>query len=676
MNNNCSKEIENLNFSNLLQNKNLSEVNSPLVDSKIKINLSNPTNLTNPLLVIKKKSSKLLSTEESSSNLEQRLKNINNNRISICSDNDRRILSSSKSETSLINSRNIYSSNRLKQAYSNVNIFQEKSLINSNDNILSLRKQKYNLNSFRNIKNKKIIYSNNDYHSNSLIIRNQISLNDNKTDLNTIWEKVKNSKFFSPVEKKKRIDIRKFIPKYNYIKEVKELKLRDYDLKIKNERYKRMKELEISDHKTLDNTIQKLQNYKDSILKAFEEQYTTYVHNLNRQSEKEKINTMSIITEKCNIKKEINILETKINKLMDEKNNLIRWLYFQISLKEKIIHLPFYYKEIIENDVNLDNINKKLDKKNLLSEKNYLKIKNYKKIPVFKDIDEFYQNLSELENKTVFDFNNELKISNEVEELKNELENEDKLNKNEINENTISKCKDEAQKNIMINMFKKLEMEKMLIKELNKVKLHNNNLNIEYLNIKKYKYLIEDKKTDKEIYIFQSKPIINMEKNSITYENFPHTLFDAAKALYYLISQNHFKNAKNTVIIDCFYGKEKVILDILVYADLITTLLFNEKKECYKDEMLKEKYQMFEDENEKKNKVRNFNKQIKLQKNLAEEKTKKIGRKINKVYYKPYKPIDYEHYRKEKVKKKLKKQEIENRNRLKENDYEYFTYDD
>ena len=68
---------------------------------------------------------------------------------------------------------------------------------------------------------------------------------DNKTDLNTIWEKVKNSKFFSPVEKKKRIDIRKFIPKYNYIKEVKELKLRDYDLKIKNERYKRMKELEI-----------------------------------------------------------------------------------------------------------------------------------------------------------------------------------------------------------------------------------------------------------------------------------------------------------------------------------------------------------------------------------------------------------------------------------------------
>ena len=85
---------------------------------------------------------------------------------------------------------------------------------------------------------------------------------------------------------------------------------------------------------------------------------------------------------------------------------------------------------------------------------------------------------------------------------------------------------------------------------------------------------------------------------------------------------------------------------------------------------------MFEVENEKKNKVRNFNKQIKLQKNLAEEKTKKIGRKINKVYYKPYKPIDYEHYRKEKVKKKLKKQEIENRNRLKENDYEYFTYDD
>ena len=667
MSNDTIKEENDIfNASYIMQNniKKKSEDNSTLDGSKIIISLSNPTNLTNPLLIIQKKNSKFISTEESSLNLEQCLKN-------------NRIISSSKSDISLINSKN-NRTNRVKKSYSNVDIFQEKSLINSNENNKLSSKKPYNFNFFRSIKNKKIIYNNNkNFHSNSLIIPNQINLSNNKNnnnDLNPIWIKVKNSKFFSPIAKNKRTDIPKFISKYNYIKEVKELRLIDHDLKMKNERYKRMKELEISEHKTLDDTIQNIQNYKNS-LKAFEEQYIAYVHNLNRQSEKEKINLMSVFTDKYNMKKEIYKLETKINKLIDERNNLKRWLYFQIKLKEKIIHLPWYYKEIIENEVNLEALNKKFDKKNLLSEKNYLKIKNYKKNPAFKNFDEFDKNLDDLEKKTVFDFSNELKIVDEVGELKNELKNIDKLKLNEINEDTINKCKDEAQKNKMIDMLKNIEKQKTYIKELEKIKLHNDNLNAEYFNIKEYKYLIEDNKKNKDNSEFTSMPIINMEKNSITYENYPHTLFDAAKALYYLISQNHFKNIKNKVIIDSFYTKEKIILDILKYAEFVTNLLFDEKKECYKDEELKEKYKIFEAENEKKNKLRNFNKQLKIQKKLDEEKKKKIERKINKVYYKPYKLIDYEHYRKEKVKEKLKIKEIENRNKQKENDYEYFTYD-
>ena len=48
------------------------------------------------------------------------------------------------------------------------------------------------------------------------------------------------------------------------------------------------------------------------------------------------------------LKTEISIIETKILKVEHEKNMIIRWIFFQISLKEKKLILPIYYKYIIE----------------------------------------------------------------------------------------------------------------------------------------------------------------------------------------------------------------------------------------------------------------------------------------------------------------------------------------
>jgi hypothetical protein len=48
------------------------------------------------------------------------------------------------------------------------------------------------------------------------------------------------------------------------------------------------------------------------------------------------------------IKKEINQIETKIKKFEFEKNNIIKWIYFQILIKEKIYNLQYYYMTLIE----------------------------------------------------------------------------------------------------------------------------------------------------------------------------------------------------------------------------------------------------------------------------------------------------------------------------------------
>ena len=45
----------------------------------------------------------------------------------------------------------------------------------------------------------------------------------------------------------------------------------------------------------------------------------------------------------------MNKLNEKIKKKNVEKNVILKWIYFQIKIKEKILRIPSYYKEIIEH---------------------------------------------------------------------------------------------------------------------------------------------------------------------------------------------------------------------------------------------------------------------------------------------------------------------------------------
>ncbi len=72
------------------------------------------------------------------------------------------------------------------------------------------------------------------------------------------------------------------------------------------------------------------------------------IKELEIQKEIEKTLNTNLEEEILKLKNEISIIETKILKVEHEKNMIIRWIFFQISLKEKKLILPIYYKYIIE----------------------------------------------------------------------------------------------------------------------------------------------------------------------------------------------------------------------------------------------------------------------------------------------------------------------------------------
>lgn len=74
--------------------------------------------------------------------------------------------------------------------------------------------------------------------------------------------------------------------------------------------------------------------------------YIKYIIDIRNQ---EKIQNFSLLKQKIEYKKEIEHINSEIEKLQIKKNKIIKWVYLQIKVKEKKLILQNYYKEIIEN---------------------------------------------------------------------------------------------------------------------------------------------------------------------------------------------------------------------------------------------------------------------------------------------------------------------------------------
>ena len=635
--------------------------------NKIILNLSNPTNLTNPIIIAKSKRYKKDDSNENSilSNREYKINKLNEYNKLIFSINNQKI-KASKSELNLLNEGTNGHVIKINNTKKILKPFDTKRQLNRTEtrNLIFFpnympKRQKGNNSSKNEINFNPLLSPNYNKFKNNLDISEQKDNNsekkediennkDKKIELNPIWEKLKNSKLFNSIEKEIRIERTKFIKKFDYLDKKRQINYIKNDINIKNDRYNKIINMNSSEINALEKLANNLTKSTDNIQKNYYDNFVSNIINLSLKVEKEKLIASDYLIDKNSLIKQIAKLEKKINKLREEKNNILKWIYLQIKIKEKTITLPLYYKDIIENENSFESIIKKYKLKgNALTEIKYNKIKEYKEKLIFKNINELEGIYHSLENRIFFYLNKKLDIINEVKQLKQDLEysrkiEKEKEEKEEEEEQKENEKDDKKENNKKVKMTFE-EKEENFIKKLKKLKFENNELNEEYSKIKHFKLLLDNRKDDRNLENYKNELEVNKP-----------TLFSISMNLYEEEIKANF-NIENKIRWKYSLTEERMILDILKYTEKILNFLFEEKIYYNSDEKLKMQYKLISDKIEKETKNKKLVKQLELQEQLLTERKEKIKQRLNnRNYFKPYRKVDFEYYLRQKSKYKNK----------------------
>ena len=652
-----------LEYTNHKEMKKLKKNKSSSTTSSNKIipNLSNPTNLTNPLIICKPRKYKQNDSQESILSLSKEYKiNKLNAYNKLLFKIDNKTIQTSNSELNLLKE-----GINILNPITNMNKSNLKSLkplkpilIKKPFKIIEFRNSRQNINYEQKIynynmsedKNNNINRSSNETPQNYNSYDNIKDKNNiEDKDLDSIWTKLQNSKSLNPSKKDIRINITKKVQKYDYIDKKNKIQFLKFDFKVKNNRYQKIKKFTRNEIKSIDNMMDNLAKSCDYIQKSYQEKYVANILFLSRQIEKEKIETNNMLNEKNLLLKQIFHLKYKLNKKKEERENILNWIYLQIKVKENKKNLPLYYKDIIENKMSLDSLMKKYKWKiNEHNENEYNKIKQYKDKLIYDNIEEILDIIHNLEQKVFNKLNKKISNINTVIELEKDLKvyTNNKSKKTEDNE-------DNKNKKVVISFEEK---QRELNNMLRKVKFKNNILNEEYLKIAHYKNILNNDNHINSFYnIYSDRSIISrlddndsrssriISKNEITEKN---SLFYRILNLYKIISKVNINNIKNNIRIKITYSEEKIILDILKLAGKLIDFFYEEKKNYFSDEKSKMKYKLIESKIDKETKSMKLLKQLEIQDQRLLSKKEKTLMKMNKKnYYKPYRKIDFEYYR-------------------------------
>ena len=279
---------------------------------------------------------------------------------------------------------------------------------------------------------------------------------------------------------------------YNYIPKTVEYKKIQYSSKINKERDKIIKENYKNQIELSNDNFKSLEKVKKLLNFNFIDKISNYIKFINSKIELEKSKNIILINEIITYKNEIKILNNKITKKITERNFILKWIYFQIRIKEKKLSLPSYYRLIIENpeikkykneDIPIRKVafhksSKKLPRnysalermsrqysENKVTPKiknidnNYIienglfyncqlnlsdsgnlneikKIKNYKNKLIFNSVDEFIEVFTFLENKIITKLKYYYKLKMIIYEMKKILlKSENEINQNQIRYN-------------------------------------------------------------------------------------------------------------------------------------------------------------------------------------------------------------------------------------------------
>ena len=161
----------------------------------------------------------------------------------------------------------------------------------------------------------------------------------------------------------------KHTPIKKFINQTREKILLKYTSNIKKEISTNLQEMYKNATERVDNTIESIKKTNTLFNDAFLIKFNDYVKELEIQREIEKSENTNLIKQIIKQKIENSQIESKIRKQELEKDNILRWIFFQISVKENKLNIPNHYKSLIEETE--ENMRKIFENpSNFLEEKN------------------------------------------------------------------------------------------------------------------------------------------------------------------------------------------------------------------------------------------------------------------------------------------------------------------
>ena len=265
------------------------------------------------------------------------------------------------------------------------------SIINNNKNINLSRNSFINIST--NILNKKNKSISENINKDDIILLKRINLNETKD--NDYLKRI------SLIKKQKILErnMNKNYYKKKYINDERNVILDKYNINIKKEKIKVIEENLNGKIKKINNDIKQLELNAELFKLNFMPKLNEYYRYIRNKKDIENQRNLLYINKIYLLKKHILFIKSRITKRQKEKEFLMREIFLQISIKEKKLNLPEYYKDILLNDYSYEQIKEKYG--NEINKEEYNRISKYIESLDVNDMEIIFENLNKLTNNNM-----------------------------------------------------------------------------------------------------------------------------------------------------------------------------------------------------------------------------------------------------------------------------------
>ena len=400
--------------------------------------------------------------------------------------------------------------------------------------------------------------------------------------------KSKSNKNNSLLEAKNRYLYKEKKQSHNgFINKTLKLKLIEYATNIKKERAIRLQETNENNVEYFQDEINSLEEAQKLFNSKFLNKMADYTRFVSSKKEIEKVKLSKTIQQIFRLKTDIEHISAKIKKVESEKNNIIRWIYFQIQITEKKLVLPNYYKSIIEETYKQKMFRRssRKEEKDFKDNKKDISILLLKRESKRRDSrkyglsDNFSSNRSSMNtsnsnlnstNKTTRDEIDRIRKYKTNLAIKNADELQEKLGFY-ANDNIILMEKNDVLNNQLFYLNKKLNN---IIKTKNSME-----------NLNKSQIIIKEKELDeiKSIYKNKKRVIAGLQEQSNEIDNDKKIiLYRTVKKIYSLCKVIEKNEARRNIIKKANNWREE-ILNMLEYIEISVDNLLNKFKNYSND---------------------------------------------------------------------------------------------